>query len=150
MLRRKAASHSRAVYPLPARADDDYIRKLAQLVKFGSDGTLPDDRYAPPFQLAREISRLAPTTGNTAQVLVDSTDRLDSLIADIDAAGAEAQAARLAAAGHEAAWVALDLADEASVIAASARDMQDLILASSHAAQIRRFTAARVIWWMSV
>ncbi len=26
---------------LPARADDDYIRKLAQLVKFGSDGTLP-------------------------------------------------------------------------------------------------------------
>lgn len=26
---------------LPARADDDYIRKLAQLVKFGSDGSLP-------------------------------------------------------------------------------------------------------------
>jgi hypothetical protein len=26
---------------VPARADDDYIRKLAQLVKFGSDGTLP-------------------------------------------------------------------------------------------------------------
>lgn len=26
---------------VPARADDDYIRKLAQLVKFGSDGSLP-------------------------------------------------------------------------------------------------------------
>ena len=26
---------------VPARADDDYIRKLAQLVKFGSDGALP-------------------------------------------------------------------------------------------------------------
>ncbi len=26
---------------VPARADDDYIRKLAQLVKFGSDGSMP-------------------------------------------------------------------------------------------------------------
>ena len=38
---------------VPARADDDYIRKLAQLVKFGSDGKLPYSRaqskptYAP-------------------------------------------------------------------------------------------------------
>lgn len=43
------------------------------------------------------------------------------VIADIDAAGAEAQAAALVAAGHDAAWVALDLADEASVIAACAK-----------------------------
>ena len=43
------------------------------------------------------------------------------VIADIDAKGAEAQAAALVAAGHDAAWVALDLADEASVIAACAK-----------------------------
>lgn len=43
------------------------------------------------------------------------------VIADIDAIGAEAQAAALIAAGHRAAAVALDLADEASVVAACAQ-----------------------------
>jgi len=42
------------------------------------------------------------------------------VIADRDAAGAERQAAALKAAGFSADWVALDLADEASIIAAVA------------------------------
>jgi NAD(P)-dependent dehydrogenase (short-subunit alcohol dehydrogenase family) len=43
------------------------------------------------------------------------------VIADIDAAGARAQANALVDAGHNAAWVQVDLADEASVIAACAQ-----------------------------
>jgi len=42
------------------------------------------------------------------------------IIADIDAAGAQAQAAKLGAAGHAADWIAIDLADEASIVAACA------------------------------
>lgn len=54
----------------------------------------------------------------TAEVLAEAGAKV--VIADIDASSAEAQAAALIAAGHDAAWVALDLADEASVIAACA------------------------------
>ncbi|MDE2405738.1 MAG: SDR family oxidoreductase [Sphingomonadales bacterium] len=39
------------------------------------------------------------------------------VIADIDAAGAQAQAAALASRGHVADWLPLDLADEASIVA---------------------------------
>jgi NAD(P)-dependent dehydrogenase (short-subunit alcohol dehydrogenase family) len=53
-----------------------------------------------------------------AEVLAEAGAKV--IIADVDAAGAQAQAAALAAAGHEAGWVAVDLADEASVIAACA------------------------------
>ena len=53
-----------------------------------------------------------------AEVLAEAGARI--VIADIDASGAEAQAAALTGAGHDAAWVALDLADEASVVAACA------------------------------
>ena len=53
-----------------------------------------------------------------AEVLAEAGARV--VIADIDAAGAAKQCAVLEAAGHEAAWVALDLADEASVVAACA------------------------------
>ena len=54
-----------------------------------------------------------------AEVLAEAGAKV--VIADIDAAGAEAQAKALIAAGHEAAWVAVDLADEASVITACAQ-----------------------------
>jgi NAD(P)-dependent dehydrogenase (short-subunit alcohol dehydrogenase family) len=53
-----------------------------------------------------------------AEVLAEAGAKV--VIADIDAAGAERQAATLIAAGHDAAAVALDLADEASVVAACA------------------------------
>lgn len=54
-----------------------------------------------------------------AEVLAEAGAKV--VIADIDAPGAEAQAAALVAAGHDADWVALDLVDEASVIAACAQ-----------------------------
>ncbi|MEO6715656.1 MAG: SDR family oxidoreductase [Novosphingobium sp.] len=54
-----------------------------------------------------------------AEVLAEAGAKV--VIADINAAGAEVQADSLAAAGHDAAWVALDLADEESVIAACAK-----------------------------
>ena len=54
-----------------------------------------------------------------AEVLAEAGAKV--VIADIDAVGAEAHAAALIAAGHDAAWVELDLADEASVIAACAQ-----------------------------
>ena len=54
-----------------------------------------------------------------AEILAEAGAKV--VIADIDATGAEAQAAAMIAAGHDAAWVALDLADEASVIAACAQ-----------------------------
>lgn len=54
-----------------------------------------------------------------AEVLAEAGAKV--VIADIDAAGAEAQAAALIAAGHHAAWVALNLTDEASVIAGCAQ-----------------------------
>lgn len=53
-----------------------------------------------------------------AEVLAEAGAKV--VIADIDAAGAEAQANALIAAGHQAAAVALDLADEASVISVCA------------------------------
>ncbi len=54
-----------------------------------------------------------------AEVLAEAGAKV--VIADIDAVGAEAHAAALIAVGHDAAWVELDLADEASVIAACAQ-----------------------------
>ena len=69
--------------------------------------------------------RLALVTGGAggigagiAEVLAEAGAKV--VIADIDAAGAEKQAAALVSAGHDAAWVQLDLADEASVVAACA------------------------------
>jgi NAD(P)-dependent dehydrogenase (short-subunit alcohol dehydrogenase family) len=53
-----------------------------------------------------------------AEILAEAGAKV--VIADIDAKGADAQAAALVAARHDAAWVALDLADETSVIAACA------------------------------
>ena len=53
-----------------------------------------------------------------AEVLAEAGAKV--VIADVDAAGAEAQAQALIAAGHEAAAIAVDLADEASVVAACA------------------------------
>ncbi len=53
-----------------------------------------------------------------AEVLAEAGAKV--VIADIDAAGAERQAAALVSGGHDAAWVQLDLADEASVVAACA------------------------------
>lgn len=53
-----------------------------------------------------------------AQVLAEAGAKV--VIADVDAAGAQTQAAALIAAGHDAASVAVDLADETSVVAACA------------------------------
>lgn len=53
-----------------------------------------------------------------AEVLAEAGARV--VIADIDAAGAAQQAEALMAAGHDAAWVQVNLADEASVTAACA------------------------------
>ena len=53
-----------------------------------------------------------------AEVLAEAGAKV--VIADIDAAGAEAQARAMVAAGHDAAAIALDLVDEASVIGACA------------------------------
>jgi NAD(P)-dependent dehydrogenase (short-subunit alcohol dehydrogenase family) len=54
-----------------------------------------------------------------AEVLAEAGAKV--VIADVNAAGAEAQAAAMIAAGHDAGWVALDLADEASVVDACAQ-----------------------------
>ncbi len=53
-----------------------------------------------------------------AEVLAEAGAKV--VIADVDAAGAQAQADALIASGHDAAAVAVDLADESSVIAACA------------------------------
>jgi NAD(P)-dependent dehydrogenase (short-subunit alcohol dehydrogenase family) len=53
-----------------------------------------------------------------AQVLAEAGAKV--VIADLDAVGAQSQAAALIAEGHDAAAVAVDLADEASVVAACA------------------------------
>ncbi|MGH6786415.1 MAG: cardiolipin synthase [Novosphingobium sp.] len=44
------------------------------------------DRYTPPFALAREVNRLAPTSGNAVTVHADPAATLAALIADIDGA----------------------------------------------------------------
>ena len=54
-----------------------------------------------------------------AEVLAEAGAKV--VIADIDAGGAQAQTEAMIAAGHDAAWVALDLADEGSVVAACAQ-----------------------------
>ena len=54
-----------------------------------------------------------------AEVLAEAGAKV--VIADLDAAGAERQAEALIAAGHDAAWVWVNLADEESVIAAVAQ-----------------------------
>ena len=53
-----------------------------------------------------------------AEVLAEAGAKV--VIADVDAAGAQRQAEAMIAAGHEAAAIAVDLADEASVVAACA------------------------------
>ena len=70
--------------------------------------------------------RIALVTGGAsgigtgiAEVLVEAGAKV--VIADIDAAGAAKQADALIAAGHDAAWVQVNLADEMSVIAACAQ-----------------------------
>ena len=55
----------------------------------GWDGgieTLADDRYAPPFALARQVNRLAPTGGNAIEVLASPARIFERIVADIDAA----------------------------------------------------------------
>ncbi len=69
--------------------------------------------------------KLALVTGGASGIGVGIADVLAEagarvVIADIDGAAAQRQAEALIAAGHEAAAVAVDLADEASVIAACA------------------------------
>lgn len=54
----------------------------------GSAEALPDDRYAPPFRLAREVNCLAPTRGNALTIHVEPRATWDALIAEIDAARA--------------------------------------------------------------
>ncbi len=69
--------------------------------------------------------KLAIVTGGASGIGAGIADVLAEagakvVIADIDAAGAGRQADALVAAGHDAAWVQVDLADEASVVAACA------------------------------
>ncbi len=52
----------------------------------GSGDSLPDDRYAPPFQLARQFNNLSSTSGNSIEVMAVHAVILDRLVADIDAA----------------------------------------------------------------
>jgi NAD(P)-dependent dehydrogenase (short-subunit alcohol dehydrogenase family) len=61
--------------------------------------------------------------GGIAEVLAEAGARV--VIADIDGARAGVQAAALIAAGHRAAAVTLDLADEASVVAGCAQTLAD-------------------------
>jgi NAD(P)-dependent dehydrogenase (short-subunit alcohol dehydrogenase family) len=77
---------------------------------------------ADAFRLA---GRLALVTGGASGIGVGIVEVLAEagakvIIADIDSAGAARQAAALMASGHQAAAVPLDLADEASVVAACA------------------------------
>jgi 2-deoxy-D-gluconate 3-dehydrogenase len=69
--------------------------------------------------------KLAIVTGGASGIGAGIADVLAEagakvVIADIDAAGAGRQADALVAAGHDAAWMQVDLADEASVVAACA------------------------------
>ena len=69
-------------------------RRLAELEAglprpFGWPGpgpALADDRYAPPFQLARQLNNLSPTLGNAVEVLPVHREIVERLITDIDAA----------------------------------------------------------------
>jgi NAD(P)-dependent dehydrogenase (short-subunit alcohol dehydrogenase family) len=75
-----------------------------------------------PFSLS---GKLAVVTGGASGIGAGIVELLAEagakvVIADIDAAGAARQAAALQASGHQAAAIALDLADEASVVAACA------------------------------
>lgn len=75
---------------LGRRRREGLARLVAELPRpHGWDGAsdaLPDDPYAPPFLLAREINCLAPTTGNALAVHVAPRQTWQALLADIDAA----------------------------------------------------------------
>lgn len=68
-----------------------YAELEAELPRPGKAVALADDRYAPPFQLARQFNQLPPTSENSAEVLTDHAQIVARIVEDIDAASCHIQ-----------------------------------------------------------